>query len=200
MATKSYLASVFIGEKEVSGAFGSGEFYSSLNFARRELRRYQRLAETIYRHEVVFCNRRGLEDVAAPEFEFGILTETKDTETGIVEANFSVTSTYTVEDFVSDTREAFLAFASEDFGEQIASEAAALADGQTAVMPWYKRYEIWNCLASYDIYGVVTANQLIDGVRELAAALADGRTADVDGVSPVFQAFHRAKRNNLGRE
>lgn len=33
MATKSYLATVFIGGKEVSGAFGSGEFRSSLNFA-----------------------------------------------------------------------------------------------------------------------------------------------------------------------
>lgn len=200
MATKSYLATVFIGEKEVSGAFGSGEFFSSLNFARRELRGYQRLAETIYRHEVVFCNRRGLEDVAAPELEFGILTETKDTETGIVEANFSVTSTYTVEDFVSDMREAFLAFASEDFGEQIAFEAAALADGQTAVMPWYKRYEIWNCLASYDIYGVVTANQLIDGVTELAAALSDGRTVDADGESLVSQAFHRVERKSSGKE
>ena len=188
MATKSYLATVFI-----------GEFYSSLNFARRELRRYQRLAETIYRHEVVFCNRRGLEDVAAPELEFGILTETKDTETGIVEANFSVTSTYTVEDFVSDTREAFLAFASEDFGEQITFEAAALAGGQTAGMPWYKRYEIWNCLASYDIYGVVTANQLIDGVTELAAALSDGRTVDADGESLVSQAFHRVERKSSGK-
>lgn len=200
MATKSYLATAFIGEKEVSGAFGSGEFHSSLNFARRVLRGYQRLAETIYRHEVVFCNRRGLEDIAAPELEFGILTETKDTETGIVEANFSVTSTYTVEDFVSDTREAFLAFASEDFGEQIAFEAAALADGQTAVMPWYKRYEIWNCLASYDIYGAVTANQLIDGVTELAAALSDGRTVDVDGESLVSQAFHRVERKSSGKE
>lgn len=200
MATKSYLATVFIGEKEVSGAFGSGEFYSSLNFARRELRGYQRLAETIYRHEVVFCNRRGLEDIAAPELEFGILTETKDTETGIVEANFSVTSIYTVENFVSDTREAFLAFASEDFGEQIAFEAATLTDGQTAVMPWYKRYEIWNCLASYDIYGAVTANQLIDGVTELAAALSDGRTVNVDGESLVSQAFHRVERKSSGKE
>lgn len=199
MATKSYLATAFIGDQEVSGAFGSGEFRSSLNFARRELRGYQRLAETIYRHEVVFCNRRGLEDVAASELEFGILTETKDTETGIVEANFFVTSTYTAEDFVSDTRDAFLAFAAEDFGEQIASEAEALLEGQTASMPWHKRFEIW-CLTSYDLYGVSTANQLIDGVRELAGALADGRTADVDGVSPVFQAFHRAERNNLGRE
>ncbi len=184
MATKSYLAAAFIGDREVSGAFGSGEFRSSLNFARRELRGYQRLAETIYRHEVVFCNRRGLEDIAAPELEFGILTETKDTETGIVEANFSVTSTYTA----------------EDFGEQIASEAAALVEGQTASMPWHKRFEIWNCLTSYDLYGVSTANQLIDGVRELAAALADGRTADVDGESPVFQAFHRFERNNPDRE
>ena len=111
-----------------------------------------------------------------------------------------MTSTYTAEDFVSDTRDAFLAFAAEDFGEQIASEAVALVDSQTTSMPWHKRFEIWNCLSSYDIYGVSTANQLIDGVRELAAALADGRTADVDGVSPVFQAFHRAERNNLGRE
>lgn len=200
MATKSYLATVFIGEKEVSGAFGSGEFRSRLNFARRELRGYQLLAETIYRHEVVFCNRRGLKDIAAPELEFGILTETKDSETGIVESNYSVTSTYTAEDFVSDTRDAFLAFAAEDFGEQIAFEAAALADGQTAGMPWYKRYEIWNCLASYDIYGVVTANQLIDGVTELAAALSDGRTVDADGESLVSQAFHRVERKSSGKE
>lgn len=200
MATKSYLATAFIGDREVSGAFGSGEFRSSLNFARRELRGYQRLAETIYRHEVVFCNRRGLEDIAAPELVFGILTETKDSETGIVESNYSVTSTYAAEDFVSDTRDAFLAFAAEDFGEQIASEAVALVDSQTTSMPWHKRFEIWNCLSSYDIYGVSTANQLIDGVRELAAALADGRTADVDGESPVFQAFHRFERNNPDRE
>lgn len=199
MATKSYLAAAFIGDREVSGAFGSGEFRSSLNFARRELRGYQRLAETIYRHEVVFCNRRGLEDIAAPELEFGILTETKDTETGIVEANFSVTSTYTADDFVSDTRDAFLAFAAEDFGGQIASEAAALVDGQTASMPWYKRYDIWNCLASYDVYGVVTADHLVGGVEELTAALADSRTADIDGVSSVSQAFHRVKRNISGK-
>lgn len=200
MATKSYLATAFIGKKEVSGAFGSGEFRSSLNFARRELRGYQRLAETIYRHEVVFCNRRGLEDIVAPELEFGILTETKDSETGIVETNFSVTLTYTAEDFVSDTRDAFLAFAAEDFSEQIASEAAALVDGQTALMPWYKRYDIWNCLASYDVYGVVTADHLVGGVEELAATLADSCTADIDVVSSVSQAFHRAERNNLGRE
>lgn len=200
MATKSYLATAFIGEKEVSGAFGSGEFRSSLNFARRELRGYRRLAETIYRHEVVFCNRRGLEDIAAPELVFGILTETKDSETGIVESNYSVTSTYTAEDFVSDTRDAFLAFAAEDFGEQIASEAAALVDGQTALMPWYKRYDIWNCLASYDVYGVVTAAHLVGGVEDLAATLADSCTADIDGVSSVSQAFHSAERNNSGKE
>lgn len=200
MATKSYLATAFIGEKEVSGAFGSSEFRSSLNFARRELRGYQRLAETIYRHEVVFCNRRGLEDIVAPELVFGILTETKDSETGIVESNYSVTSTYTAEDFVSDTRNAFLAFATEDFGEQIASESAALIDGQTASMPWHKRYDIWNCLASYDVYGVVTADHLVGGVEELAVTLADSRPADIDGVSSVSQAFHRVERNNCGKE
>lgn len=200
MATKSYMATAFIGEREVSGAFGSGEFRSSLNFARRELRGYQRLAETIYRHEVVFCNRRGLEDIAAPELEFGILTESKDSETGIVESNYSVTSTYTAEDFVSDTRNAFLAFATEDFGEQIASEAAALVDGQTALMPWYKRYDIWNCLASYDVYGVVTASHLVCGIKELVATLADSRPDDIDGVSSVSQAFHRVERNSSGKE
>lgn len=200
MATKNYFAAAFIGGREVSGAFGSGEFRSSLNFARRELRGYQRLAETIYRHEVVFCNRRGLEDIAAPELEFGILTESKDSESGIVESNYSVTSTYTAEDFVSDSRDAFLAFAAEDFGEQIASDAAALVDGQTASMPWHKRYDIWNCLASYDVYGVVTADHLVGGVEELAANLADSRTADTDGVSSVSQAFHRAVRKSTGRE
>lgn len=199
MATKSYMATVFIGEREVSGAFASGDFRSSLNFARRELRGYRRLAESIFRHEVVFYNRRALEDVAVPELEFGILTESKDTETGIVEADFSVTSTYTADDFVSDTRNAFLAFAAEDFGEQIASEAAALVEGQTALMPWYKRYDIWNCLASYDVYGVVTASHLVGGVKELVAALADSRPAEIDGVSSVSKAFHRIVRNGSGK-
>ncbi|RGT04004.1 hypothetical protein DWX55_06460 [Collinsella sp. AF19-7AC] len=154
----------------------------------------------MYRHEVVFCNRRGLEDIVAPELVFGILTETKDSETGIVESNYSVTSTYTAEDFVSDTRNAFLAFATEDFGEQIASESAALIVGQTASMPWHKRYDIWNCLASYDVYGVVTADHLVGGVEELAVTLADSRPADIDGVSSVSQAFHRVERNNCGKE
>ena len=45
---QSYMATVFMGEREISGAFKSGDFRSSLNFARRELRGYVRLAESIY--------------------------------------------------------------------------------------------------------------------------------------------------------
>ena len=74
--------------------------------------------------------RHGLRCVTAPALDFGILTETKDGETATVESSFTVTSAYTAEDFVSDTRSAFLACVTEDFGEQVASEAASLVDGQ----------------------------------------------------------------------
>lgn len=76
--------------------------------------------------------RHGLRCVTAPALDFGILTETKDSETATVESGFTVTSAYTAEDFVSDTRSAFLACVTEDFGEQVASEAASLVDGQIA--------------------------------------------------------------------
>ena len=52
--------------------------------------------------------RHGLRCVTAPALDFGILTETKDSETATVESSFTVTSAYTAEDFVSDTRSAFL--------------------------------------------------------------------------------------------
>lgn len=61
--------------------------------------------------------RHGLRCVTAPALDFGILTETKDSETGTVESSFTVTSAYTAEDFVSDTRSAFLACVTEDFGD-----------------------------------------------------------------------------------
>lgn len=48
--------------------------------------------------------RHGLRCVTAPALDFGILTETKDSETATVESSFTVTSAYTAEDFVSDTR------------------------------------------------------------------------------------------------
>lgn len=111
--------------------------------------------------------RHGLRCVTAPALDFGILTETKDSETATVESSFTVTSAYTAEDFVSDTRSAFLACVTEDFGEQVASEAASLVDGQIASMSWYRRFEIWNDLASYDICGVANADHLIDGLEEL---------------------------------
>ncbi len=76
--------------------------------------------------------RHGLRCVTAPALDFGILTETKDSEPATVESSFTVTSAYTAEDFVSDTRSAFLACVTEDFGEQVASEAASLVDGQIA--------------------------------------------------------------------
>lgn len=128
MGMQSYMATVFVGEREIGGPFVNGDFRSSLNFARRELRGYLRLAETIYRHEVMGGRRHGLRCVTAPALDFGILTETKDSETGTVESSFTVTSTYAAEDFVSDTRSAFLACVTEDFGEQVASEAASLVD------------------------------------------------------------------------
>lgn len=151
MGTQSYMAAVFIGDREVSGSFVSGDFRSSLNFARRELRGYLRLAETIYRHEVVLNCRHGLDLVGSPTLEFGILTETKDFESGEVESDFTVTATYTGEDFASDTRGAFLDFATEDFGSEVAAEVARNIDGQLAQAPWYTRFEIWDGLASYDI-------------------------------------------------
>lgn len=109
--------------------------------------------------------RHGLRCVTAPALDFGILTETKDSETATVESSFTVTSAYTAEDFVSDTRSEFLACVTEDFGEQVASEAASLVDGQIASMSWYRRFEIWNDLASYDICGVANADHLIDGLE-----------------------------------
>ena len=129
--------------------------------------------------------RHGLRCVTAPALDFGILTETKDSETATVESSFTVTSAYTAEDFVSDTRSAFLACVTEDFGEQVASEAASLVDGQIASMSWYRRFEIWNDLASYDICGVANADHLIDGLEELSVALADGRAFDANGGNPV---------------
>ena len=144
--------------------------------------------------------RHGLRCVTAPALDFGILTETKDSETATVESSFTVTSAYTAEDFVSDTRSEFLACVTEDFGEQVASEAASLVDGQIASMSWYRRFEIWNDLASYDICGVANADHLIDGLEELSVALADGRAFDANGGNPVFHAFHRAERQSGDRE
>lgn len=144
--------------------------------------------------------RHGLRCVTAPALDFGILTETKDSETATVESSFTVTSAYTAEDFVSDTRSAFLACVTEDLGEQVASEAASLVDGQIASMSWYRRFEIWNDLASYDICGVANADHLIDGLEELSVALADGRAFDANGGKPVFHAFHRAERQSGDRE
>ena len=133
--------------------------------------------------------RHGLRCVTAPALDFGILTETKDSETATVESSFTVTSAYTAEDFVSDTRSAFLACVTEDFGEQVASEAASLVDGQIASMSWYRRFEIWNDLASYDICGVANADHLIDGSRSFPSRFADGRAFDANGGNPVFHAF-----------
>ena len=47
MGMQSYMATVFVGEREIGGAFVSGDFRSSLNFARRELRGYRCLVESI---------------------------------------------------------------------------------------------------------------------------------------------------------
>ena len=193
MARKSYMAAVFIGEREVGGSFASGAFRSSLNFARRELRGYLRLAESIYRHEVVFNSRRGLDLVGSPTLEFGILTETKDCDSGMMETDFTVTATYTSEDFVSDTRSAFLDFVAEDFGGDVAAKVAQGIDGQLARTPWYKRFEIWDGLANYDICGVTEAGHLLGGVEELIAELAVGRAGSADGENPVFHAFQLAE-------
>ena len=198
MGTQSYMAAVFIGEREVSGSFASGDFRSSLNFARRELRGYLRLAETIYRHEIVFKSRRGLNLVGSPMLEFGILTETKDCESGTVETDFTVTATYTSEDFVSDTRGAFLDFVTEDFGGEVAAKAAQGIDGQLVQTPWYKRFEIWDSLANYDICGVTEPSHLLGGVERLIAELADGRVCGADGDDLVFHAFHLAEGQTGG--
>lgn len=193
MGRQSYMAAVFIGEREVSGSFASGDFRSSLNFARRELRGYLRLAETIYRHEVVLNCRHGLDLVESPTLEFGILTETKDFESGEVESDFTVTATYTGEDFVSDTRGAFLDFAAEDFGGEVAAKVAQGIDGQLAQAPWYKRFEIWDSLTNYDICGVTDSGRLLDGVEELITELDDDRCDGADGENPVFHAFQLAE-------
>lgn len=198
MGTQSYMAAVFIGEREVSGSFASGDFRSSLNFARRELRGYLRLAETIYRHEIVFKSRRGLDLVGSPMLEFGILTETKDCESGAVETDFTVTTTYTSEDFVSDTRGAFLDFVTEDFGGEVAAKAAQGIDGQLAQTPWYRRFDIWDGLANYDICGVTEPGHLLGGVEELIAELGDGRAAGTDGENTVFRAFQLAEGQTGG--
>lgn len=198
MGTQCYMAAVFIGEREVSGSFASGDFRSSLNFARRELRGYLRLAETIYRHEIVFKSRRGLDLVGSPMLEFGILTETKDCESGTVVTDFTVTATYTSEDFVSDARGAFLDFVTEDYGGEVAAKAAQGIDGQLAQTPWYKRFEIWDNLANYDICGVTDPGHLLGGVERLIAELADGQTWGADGENPVFHAFQLAEGQTGG--
>lgn len=189
MGTQCYMAAVFIGEREVSGSFASGDFRSSLNFARRELRGYLRLAETIYRHEIVFKSRRGFDLVGSPMLEFGILTETKDCESGTVVTDFTVAATYTSEDFVSDARGAFLDFVTEDYGGEVAAKAAQGIDGQLAQTPWYKRFEIWDNLANYDICGITDSGRLLDGVEELITELDDDRCDGADGENPVFHAF-----------
>lgn len=198
MGTQSYMAAVFIGEREVSGSFASGDFRSSLNFARRELRGYLRLAETIYRHEIVFKSRRGLDLVGMPMLEFGILIETKDCESDAVETDFTVTATYTSEDFVSDTRGAFLDFVTEDFGGEVAARVAQGIDGQLAQTPWYKRFEIWDNLANYDICGVTDSGHLLGGLERLIAELADGQAWGADGENPVFHAFQLAEGQTGG--
>lgn len=99
MVVKSYAASVFIDGRKISDPNVAGKFCSSLSWARRELRRYWLQAESIYRNEVAY-RHRGLAGIA-PTLKFGILTETKDTKTGPAETDFSVTYTYTAEDFVS---------------------------------------------------------------------------------------------------
>lgn len=202
MGRQSTTATVFVGEREIGEPFVNGDFRSSLNFARRELREYFHVAEGIYRYEIVSYYDRGykLPPESAPVLEFGILTETKGSECGTVKSNFTVTSTYTAEDFVSDVRNAFLAFVAEDFGEQVATEAAGVIDGQIASMSWYRRFEIWSDLASYDICGVANADHLIDGLDELSVALADGRAFDANGGNPVFHSFHRAERQSGDRE
>ena len=48
--------------------------------------------------------RHGLRCVTAPALDFGILTETKDSETGTVESSFTVTSAYTAEDRIREAR------------------------------------------------------------------------------------------------
>lgn len=161
MGRQSYMATVFVGEREIGGPFVNGDFRSSLNFARRELREYFHVAEGIYRYEIVSYYDCGykLPPESAPVLEFGILTETKGGECGTVESNFTVTSTYTAEDFVSDVRNAFLAFVAEDFGEQVATEAAGVIDGQLAPMSWYRRFKIWDNLVDYDICGVTCASR-----------------------------------------
>lgn len=196
------MATVFVGEREIGGPFVNGDFRSSLNFARRELREYFHVAEGIYRYEIESYYDRGykLPPESAPVLEFGILTETKGRECGTVESNFTVTSTYTAEDFVSDVRNAFLAFVAEDFGEQVAIEAAGVIDGQLAPMSWYRRFKIWDNLVDYDICGVTQPSHLIDGLEELSVALADGCAFDASSGNLVFHAFHRAERQSGNRE
>lgn len=202
MGRQSYMATVFVGEREIGGPFVNGDFRSSLNFARRELREYFHVAEGIYRYEIVSYYDCGykLPPESAPVLEFGILTETKGGECGTVESNFTVTSTYTAEDFVSDVRNAFLAFVAEDFGEQVATEAAGVIDGQLAPMSWYRRFKIWDNLVDYDICGVTQPSHLIDGLEELSVALADGCAFDANSGNLVFHAFHRAERQSGNRE
>ena len=80
MGRQSYMATVFVGEREIGEPFVNGDFRSSLNFARRELREYFHVAEGIYRYEIVSYYDRGykLPPESAPVLEFGILTETKE--------------------------------------------------------------------------------------------------------------------------
>ena len=89
---------------------------------------------------------------------------------------------------MSDKRAAFLAVATEDCGIDIANETAMLIEDQIASMPGYKRFGIWDCLESYDICGIATADQLIDAVRELTFVLAGESIPDEAGKNHFFPA------------
>ncbi len=67
-------------------------------------------------------------------------------------------------------------------------------------MSWYRRFEIWNDLASYDICGGANADHLIDGLEGFPSHFADGHAFDANGGNPVFRAFHRAERQSGDRE
>lgn len=144
--------------------------------------------------------RHGLRCVTAPALDFGILTETKDSETGTVESSFTVTSA------IDETCSLRCDLLAEIFGDAGKKRASRIRYeilgrvGRIASMSWYRRFEIWSDLASYDICGVANADHLIDGLEELSVALADGRAFDANGGNPVFHAFHRAERQSGDRE
>ena len=75
--------------------------------------------------------RPGLRCVTAPALDFGILTETKDSETATVESSFTVPSAYTAEDFEMCIRDRSLPVQRASLARLARPQASCLARALT---------------------------------------------------------------------